>query len=132
MYLGYLILTLLVLDLNSKTLFLPIKFYVGNYMLLLEILTNMLQTGYDTMLFQIGLFHFGTILRHLLQISLVTIQIIVGLLVELGEFDILLLQVLSLLSGMFYLFQLIGQVLVFMLDLIQLFFNYDQFFVTII
>jgi hypothetical protein len=101
-------------------------------MLLLEILTNMLQTGYDTMLFQIGLFHFGTILRHLLQISLVTIQIIVGLLVELGEFDILLLQVLSLLSGMFYLFQLIGQVLVFMLDLIQLFFNYDQFFVTII
>jgi hypothetical protein len=85
-------------------------------MLLLEILTGLLQTSYDTLLFQIGLFHFSIILCHLLQINLEMIQILVGLLVELVELGIFLLQVLSLSSSLLCLIQLIGQVMVFMLN----------------
>jgi hypothetical protein len=59
-------------------------------MLFPKILINLFQIGYDTMLFQIGLFHFGIILRHSLQISLEIIQIIVGLPVEQVQLDILL------------------------------------------
>jgi len=77
------ILTLLILDINSKTLLLRVKFYVGNYLLLPEILTSILQTGYNTMLFQTKLFHFGIISHHSLQISLETSQIIMGLPIEL-------------------------------------------------
>jgi hypothetical protein len=39
-------------------------------MLLSEVLTGFFQTGYDTLLFQIGLLHLGIILHHSLQISL--------------------------------------------------------------
>ncbi len=96
------------------------------------ILPGLFQIGYDILLFLIELLHFGIILCHSLQTLLETIQIIVGLLVELVEFDILLLQVFSVPSRLFCLIQLIGQVLVFMLDLTHLSFDYDQFFVTII
>jgi hypothetical protein len=89
LYLGCLILTLLILDMN-RTLLLPVKFYVGNYLLLPEILTSILQTGYNT-LFQTKLFHFGIISHHSLQISLETSQIIMGLPIELVKLIIHLL-----------------------------------------
>jgi hypothetical protein len=44
----------------------------------------------------------------------------------------LLLQGLSFPTSLFYLIQLIGQVMVFMLDPIQLSFDYDRFFVIIL
>jgi hypothetical protein len=91
LYLAYLILTLLVLDLSSKTLFLLVKFHVNNYLLFPEILIGLFQTNYDTLLFQIRLLHFGIILHHSLQINLEIIQIIMGLPLELVEFGILLL-----------------------------------------
>jgi hypothetical protein len=62
---------------------------MGNYLLLPKILTGMFQIGYDTSLFQTGLFHFGIILRHLLQINLETNQIIMGLPIKLVELNIL-------------------------------------------
>ncbi len=102
--------TLLVLTLSNKTLLPPIKFYVGSYILLPKILIGLFQTNYDTMLFQIWLFHFGIILRHLFQIRLETIQFIVGLLVELVEIGILLLQVLTLPISLLSFIQLVGQV----------------------
>jgi hypothetical protein len=89
---------------------------VGNYLLLSKILTSLFQTDYDTMLFQIGFLHFGIILCHSFQINLEVIQIIVGLIIELVKVDILLPRVFSFPSSMFCLFQLIRQVLVFMLD----------------
>jgi hypothetical protein len=125
LYFGCLILTLLVLDMSNKTLFLPIKLYLGNYMLLPKILMGMFQTGYNTLLFETGLLYFGIISRHLLQISLETGQIIMGLPIEPVELNILLLHVLNFPSSMFCLIQLIGHVLVFMLDPIQLSFDYD-------
>jgi hypothetical protein len=131
LYLGCLVVTLLVLDLSNKTLFLLVKFYVGNHLLLLEILTSLLQTSYDTMLFQTRFLQFGIISHHSLQINLEIIQIIVGLLIELGEFNILLLQVLCLPSSLFCLFQLIGHVLIFMLDHIQLSFDCHPSFVMV-
>jgi hypothetical protein len=91
LYFGCFIMTLLVLDLSNKILLLLVEFYVDNHLLLLEILTSLLEIGYDTMLFQTGLVHFGIISCHSLQISLEIIQIIVGLLIELGEFSIFLL-----------------------------------------
>jgi hypothetical protein len=66
------------------------------------------QTSYDTLLFQIGLLHFGIVSCRLFQISLETSQIIMGLLTELVEFNILLLQVLNFPNSLFYLIQLIG------------------------
>jgi hypothetical protein len=90
-----------------------------------KILIGFFRSGYDTMLFQTKFFHFGIIIRHSLQINLEKIQIIVSLPVELVELSIFLLQGFSLPSNLFYLHQLIRQVLVFMLDLIQLSFNYD-------
>jgi len=118
-------LTLPVLDLSSKTLLLLVKFYVGSYMLFLEILTSTLQTSYDILLFQTRLLHFGIISRNSLQINLETNQIIMGLPIELVKLNILLLKILSFPSSLFYLIQLIGQILVFMLDPIQLSFEYD-------
>jgi hypothetical protein len=56
-----------------------------------KVLVGLLQIGYDTLLFQIGLFHFGIILHHSLQINLEMLQIIVDFLVELVKFGILLL-----------------------------------------
>jgi hypothetical protein len=82
------------------------------------ILIGLVQTSYDTLLFQIRLFHFGIILCHSLQINLKMIQIIMGLPIELIKSDILLLHVLSFPSSLFRLFQPIGDVLVFMLDYI--------------
>ncbi len=117
------------MDLSSKTLLLLVKFYVGSYMLLLEILTSTLQTDYDTLLFKIGLLHFGIIFYHPLQINLEMSQIIMGLPIELS---ILLLQILSFPSKFFYLIQLIRHILVFLLDLIQLSLDYDQLFVMIL
>jgi hypothetical protein len=64
-----------------------------HHMLFLEILIGMFQTGYDTLLFQTKLLHFGILLCHLLQISLETNQIIMGLPIELVELNILLLEV---------------------------------------
>jgi hypothetical protein len=87
----------------------------------------MFQTGYDTMLFQIRLFHFGIISRHQFQISLETNQIIMGFPIELVQFNILLLQVLNFPNNLLYFIQFIRQVLVFMMDPIQLFFYCDQF-----
>jgi hypothetical protein len=119
-----------VLDLISKTFFFFfkfIKFYVGNYMLSFKILTGMFQIVYDTLLFQIELLRFGIVSRHLFQISFEMSQFIMGPLIE---FNILLLQVFNFPSNLFYLIQLIRQVLVFMLDLIQLSFDCDQFFVN--
>ncbi len=113
------------MDLGSKDLFLFVKLYMGKCMLLPEILTSMFQTGYDTLLFQTGLLHFGIILHLSLQINLETSQIILGLLIELVELSIFLLQVLNFPSNLFCFIQLIGQVLVFMLDLIQLSFDCD-------
>ncbi len=98
---------------------------MGNYVLLLEILTSMLRTGYDTLLFQIGLLHFGIISNHSLQISLETNQIIMGLPIELVEFNIFLLHVFNFPNILFYLIQFIRQVLVIMLDPTQLSFDYD-------
>jgi hypothetical protein len=54
LYLRYLILTLPILDLSNKTLFILVNFYVGSYMLLLEFMTSMFQTNYDTLLFQLN------------------------------------------------------------------------------
>jgi len=96
-------------------------------MLSFKILTCMFQTVYDTLLFQIELLHFGIVSRHLLQINFEMSQIIMGPLIE---FNILLLQVFNFPSNLFYLIQLIRQVLVFMLDLIQLSFDCDHFFVS--
>jgi hypothetical protein len=101
-------------------------------MLLLKILTSLVQTSYDTLLSQIGLLHFGIISHHLLQINLEMIQIIMGLLVELVEFNILLLHVLSIPSSLLCLIQLIGHVLVFMLDLTHLSFDCKQLFVMVL
>lgn len=70
-----------------------------------------------------------TVPHHSPKFSLETFQIIVSFPIELIEFDIFLLQVFNLPNNLFYLFQLVGQVLVFMLDLCQLPFNYDQLFV---
>jgi hypothetical protein len=61
---------------------------VGSFVLFPKILIGLLQIDYDTMLFQTKLFHFGIILHHLLQISLETIQIIMGLPIELNELGI--------------------------------------------
>ncbi len=97
-------------------------------MLLFEILIGLFQTCYDTLLFQTKLLHFGIVSRHLLQINLETSQIIMGLLIELVKLNILLLEVFSFPSSLFYLIQLIKQVLIFMLDPFQLPFDYDQFF----
>jgi len=83
LYLGCLILTFLVLDLSNKTLFLPINFYVGSYMMFLKILIGFFRNSYDTMLFQIRFFHFGITTCHSLQMGLETIQIIVNLPIEL-------------------------------------------------
>jgi hypothetical protein len=118
--------------LNRKTLLLLVKFYMGSYMLFPKILIGMLQTGYDTLLFQIGLLHFGIISCYPLQFNLVTSQIIMGLPIELVELNILLLQVLSFPSSLICLIQLIGQVLVLMLNLIQLSFDCDQLFVKVL
>jgi len=93
---------------------------------------GLLQIGYDTLLFQIGLLHFGIISHHLLQISLETIQIIMGILIELVELGIFLLQVFDFPNIMFCLIQLNGHVLVFMLNPIHLSFDYDQFVVTVL
>jgi len=60
-------------------------------MLLLKILTSLLQTNYDTMLFQTGLLRFDIISCHSFQINLETIQIIMGFLVESIKLGILLL-----------------------------------------
>jgi hypothetical protein len=51
---------------------------------------------------------------------------------EMVELNKLLLHVLSFSNNLFCLIQFIGQVLVFMLDPIQLSFDCDQFFVTIL
>ncbi len=67
----------------------------------------------------------------LFQISSKTSQIITGFLIELAELCILLLQVFKKFN-MFCLIQLIGQVLVFLLDPIQLPFDYDQFFIIVL
>jgi catalase len=83
LYLGCLILTFLDLDLSNKTLFVPVNFYVGNYMMFPKILIGFFRNSYDTMLFQIRLFHFGITTRHLLKMGLETIQIIVNLPIEL-------------------------------------------------
>jgi hypothetical protein len=93
-------------------------------MLLSKFLTSLFQIRYDTLLFQIKLFHFGVIPHHLLQINLEMVQIIMGFLVELIELNIFLLQVFNF-PNMFCFFQLIGQVLVLMLDLIHFPFDYD-------
>ncbi len=89
---GYLILTLWVLDLNNKTLLLPANFYVVSFLLLLEILIGLFQINYDTLLFQSGLLHFGIISCHPFQIKLKMNKIIMGLPIELIEFNIFLLQ----------------------------------------
>jgi len=57
-------------------------------MLFPKILIGLLQIYYDTMLFQTKLFHLCIILHRLLQISLETIQIIMGLSIELNELGI--------------------------------------------
>jgi hypothetical protein len=61
---------------------------VGNYLFLFKILTSLFQTSYDTLLLHIGLLHFGVVLRHLLQISLEMLQIIVDFPIELIELGI--------------------------------------------
>jgi hypothetical protein len=91
LYLGCLILTFLDLDLGNQTLFFPFKLYVGSYLLIYEVLIGLLQTGYDTLLLHIGLFHFGIILHHSLQINLEMFQIVVGFPIELIELNINLL-----------------------------------------
>jgi hypothetical protein len=101
-------------------------------MLLFEVLTYLLQTGYDTLSFQTRLLHFGVVLRHLFQINLETLQIIMCFPVQLVELKILLLQVFSFPNILFCFFQLIGDVLVLMLDPIHLPLDYDQFFVMIL
>jgi hypothetical protein len=63
----------------------------AGYLLFPKILISMFQIGYDTLLFQTRLLHFGIILCHLLQISLETNQIILGFPIELVEFNIFLL-----------------------------------------
>jgi hypothetical protein len=98
----------------------------------LKILTNMFQTDYDTLLFRIGLLHFSIVSHHPLQINLETSQIIMGLPIEMVKFNILLLHIFSFPTSLFYLIQLIGQVMVFISDPIQLSFDYDQFFVIIL
>jgi hypothetical protein len=60
-------------------------------MLLYELLTSLLQTGYDNLLFQSRLLHFGIISYHSLQIRLKMFQIIVGFPIELVKLNILLL-----------------------------------------
>jgi hypothetical protein len=55
-----------------------------------------------------------------------------GFLINLVKLNILLLKVLKFPSSLFCLIQLIEQVMVFMLDLIELSFDYDQFFVAIL
>ncbi len=85
---------------------------MGSYLLFLAILTSMFQIGYKTMLFQTRLLHFGLISCHPLQISLEISQFITGLLIELVELNIVLIQVFNLLSSLFCFIQLIGQVLV--------------------
>jgi hypothetical protein len=50
LYLGCFILTFPILDLGSRTLFFPFKLYVGNYMLLFEVLIGLFQISYDTLL----------------------------------------------------------------------------------
>jgi hypothetical protein len=105
---------------------------MGNYLLFFEVLTSLFQSGYDTLLFQTKLLNFGIIACHSLHIILETLQIIVGFLVELVKFDILLLQVLNFPNNLLCLFQLIRQVLVFMLDPIHLSFDFDQFFVIVL
>ncbi len=104
---------------------------MGSYLLLSKILTGLLQTNYHTLLFQTGLLHFGIVSHHFLQISLEMIQIIMGIPIEQVKLNILLLQILSFPSNLFCLIQLIGQILVFMLDPIQLSFDCDQFFVMV-
>jgi hypothetical protein len=94
-------------------------------MLFSKVLIGLFQTGCDTLLFQISLLHFGIIMYHLLQINLETFQIIVGFPVELIKLNILLLQVFNFPNNFFCLFQLIGKVLVLMLNPIHLSFDYD-------
>ncbi len=52
-------------------------------------------------MFQIGLFHFGIVSRHPLQINLENNQIIMGIPIVLVELIILLLQFLSFLNNLF-------------------------------
>jgi hypothetical protein len=53
-------------------------------------------------------------------------------LIEMVELNIFLLQVINFPNNLFFFIQLMGQVLVFMLDPIQLSFDHDQIFVTIL
>jgi hypothetical protein len=96
-----------------------------------EVLICLLQTDYDT-LFQIGLLHFGIISCHSFQISLEMLQIIMGFLIDLVKFNIFLLQVLSFPNNLFYFYQFIGHVLVLVLDLIHLSFDYNQLFFMVL
>jgi hypothetical protein len=77
-------------------------------MLLPKILISMLQIDYDTLLFQIGLFHFDIIFHHPLQFNLKMSQIILGLPIELIEFNILSLRVFSFPNSFLCFIQLIG------------------------
>jgi len=62
-----------------------------NDLLLLELLTSLFQTSYGTLLLHIIFFHFVVISRHLHKFNLETLQIVVSFLIELIEFNILLL-----------------------------------------
>jgi len=105
---------------------------VDSYLLLLEVLTSLFQTGYDTLLFQTGFLHFGIVSHHSLLINLGTIQIIMGLPIELVKLNILLLQVLNFPRSLFCLLQLTRHVLVFMLDPIQFSFDCERLFLMVL
>jgi len=89
---------------------------MNNDLLLLELLTNLLQIGYGTLLLHIKFLHVVVILRHLHKFNLETLQIIVSFPIELIEFNIFMFWVFSFPNNMFCFFQFVGQVLVLMLS----------------
>jgi hypothetical protein len=64
---------------------------MSNDLLLLELLTSLLQSGYGTLLLHIKFLHCVVMSRHLHKFSLETLQIVANFPIELIELNILLL-----------------------------------------
>ncbi len=64
---------------------------MNNYLLFPELLTQLLPTGYGTLLLHARLLHFVIILCHSIKVNLETLQIIVSFPSELIELGIFLL-----------------------------------------
>jgi hypothetical protein len=82
-------------------------------MMFLELLRGLLQTCYSILMFHVGLFDLVVVAHHTLMPILEMLQIIMGFLVELVEFNVFLLLIFCFHNNLLYVSQLIKQVLVF-------------------